>query len=248
MPPNQFKFKTSKKRLNHMTQDKKITLKKGSAKFIMGAQNATQVSKWIEQNPDAIGFAMVGRSNVGKSSLINTLFGNKTAKTSKTPGRTREINIFKFELENMPQDMPNTFYLYDLPGYGFASVSKEMIKTWHSLMDAFFTESNSHTLLLNIQDSRHPNQDSDQKFQEYIRPIGLDTYLVFNKIDKLKKQKERAALNKLKPLIFQEYKWVKQIFFVSAEKRTGCDQLHDTLVNFLIDRQNKLSHIKKEQD
>lgn len=231
-----------------MTQDKRITLKKGSAKFIMGAQNATQVSKWIDQNPEAVGFAMVGRSNVGKSSLINTFFGNKTAKTSKTPGRTREINIFKFELENMPEGSPNTFYLYDLPGYGFASVSKDMIKNWHSLMEAFFTQSNSHTLLLNIQDARHPNQSSDQQFQEYIRPVGLDTYLVFNKMDKLKKQKEKSALNKLKPLIFQEYKWVKQIFFVSAENRTGCDQLHDNLVNYLLDRQAKIIHSIKEEN
>lgn len=226
-----------------MTLDKKIILKKGSAKFMMGAQNATQLKKWIENNPEAIGIAMVGRSNVGKSSLINTFFGNKTAKTSKTPGRTREINIFQFELENLPENSPNKFYLYDLPGYGFASVSKEMIKNWHSLMDAFFTETNQHTLLLNIQDSRHPNQSSDQQFQEYIRPMQLDTYLVFNKIDKLKTQKEKSALNKLKPLIFKEYKWVKQIFFVSAEKNTGCEQLHDNLINFLLDRQNKMNHV-----
>lgn len=225
-----------------MTENKKITFKKGSAKFIMGAQNAAQISKWIAENPEAIGFAMVGRSNVGKSSLINTFFGAKTAKTSKTPGRTREINIFKLELENLPPEQKNCFYLYDLPGYGFANVSKEMIKNWHSLMDTFFTETNQFTLLLNIQDGRHPNQDSDQQFQGYIKPLELETYLVFNKLDKLKKQKERAALQKLKPLIYQEYKWVKQIFFVSAEKRTGCEQLQDNLVNFLLDCQNKLEY------
>jgi GTP-binding protein len=227
---------------------KKIQLKKGSAKFIMGAQNATQVKKWTAENPEAIGFAMVGRSNVGKSSLINTFFGAKTARVSKTPGRTREINIFRFEMENMPEGSNPYFYLYDLPGYGFASVSKEMIRNWHSLMDGFFSTANDFTLLLNIQDSRHPHQKSDQDFQDYIRPMELDTYLVFNKIDKLKKQKERAALNKLKPVIFQEYKWVKQIFFVSAEKRTGCDQLHDTLVNFLMDNHNKIQHFHEQNE
>ena len=230
---------------NSISKDKKITFKKGCAKFVMGAQNAKQISKWIEENPQAIGFAMVGRSNVGKSSLINTFFGAKTAKTSKTPGRTREINVFKFELENLPAEQNNCFYLYDLPGYGFANVSKEMIKNWHSLMDTFFNEANPFTLLLNIQDGRHPNQDSDQQFQDYIRPLELDTYLVFNKLDKLKKQKEKAALQKLKPQIYQAYKWVKQIFFVSAEKRTGCEQLQDNLINFLLDCQNKLDHQKE---
>ncbi len=213
------------KTLNHME------IQKGSAKFIRGFDSAEQLQLWLSNNPTAKGLAFVGRSNVGKSSLINTIFGAKTAKTSKTPGRTQAINIFTFELTK--DDTPETYYLYDLPGYGHAKVNKAMSKNWKYLMDTFFTHMNENTMLLNLQDARHPNQATDQQFYQYIDPQVVEIYLIFNKMDKLKKQKERAALNKLKPQIFKDYKHVKQIFFVSAETKSGVDSLELALVNFL---------------
>lgn len=205
---------------------------RGTAKFIMAIDSETQLVNWWANNPEAIGVAMVGRSNVGKSSLINTLFGNKTAKTSKTPGRTQKINIFKFKLHNEEHE----FYLYDLPGYGHAEVNKSMKKNWEALMHTFFVNLNPHTILFNLQDARHPNQNTDKKFYDYINPKDFSIFLVFNKIDKLKKQKEKAALNKLKPQIYSEFKAVKQIFFVSAEKRTGVDAVEQSLANYLFSR------------
>jgi len=73
-------------------------IKVHSAQFKMGISNAAQLSEWLTANPEMIGISFVGRSNVGKSSIINSLFGSKTARVSKTPGRTREINIFEFQL------------------------------------------------------------------------------------------------------------------------------------------------------
>ena len=211
-----------------MKRERRIEILKGSAKFIRAYETEAQIEKWWLENPQAIGIAFVGRSNVGKSSLINALFGNKTAKTSKTPGRTQKINIFTFKISEKDND--HTFYLYDLPGYGHAQVSKAMTRNWRVLMDTFFRKMNPYTMLINVQDARHPDQKSDHEFHEYINPNEIDIYLVFNKIDKLKKQKERAALDKLKPALKKAYKRMKKIFYTSAEKRSGLDPLNDSLV------------------
>lgn len=214
---------------------------RGTAKFIMGIDSPEQMINWWANNPDAIGIAMVGRSNVGKSSLINSLFGNKTAKTSKTPGRTQKINIFTFKLH----DEESQFYLYDLPGYGHAEVNKAMKKNWELLMHEFFVNLNLNTLLVNLQDARHPNQASDKKFYDYINPKEFEIFLAFNKIDKLKKQKEKAALNKMKPILYKEFKAIKQIFFVSAEKRDGVDALEQSVASYLYSRLDRRQPIEQ---
>ncbi|MBG60569.1 MAG: ribosome biogenesis GTP-binding protein YsxC [Peredibacter sp.] len=209
-------------------------LTRGSAKFLRAYDKPEDIIKWFEANP-APGLAMAGRSNVGKSSLINALFGPKTARTSKTPGRTQKINIFSFEVQGEDEQIQK-FYLYDLPGYGFAQVSKSMLRNWQELMTSFFLNLNDQTLVLNIQDARHPNQKSDLSFYDFIDPKYVDIFLAFNKIDKLKKQKEKAALKNLKAKIYEQYKAVKQIHFISAEKRTGCPELEYAIGSYLLSK------------
>ena len=104
-------------------------IKPHTANFLMGISDPAQFEDWLNKNPNIIGVSFVGRSNVGKSSIINALFGSKTARVSKTPGRTREINIFEFELglDGKKCQLPK-FVLINLPGYGHAEVSKEMSK------------------------------------------------------------------------------------------------------------------------
>ncbi len=207
------------------------TIKPHSAKFTMGISDLDQFTKWLEEHQDVIGVAFVGRSNVGKSSLINALFGSKTARVSKTPGRTREINIFEFQLnfDNKTSEL-GPFYLIDLPGYGFAEVSREMQKNWDQLMGTFFAMASPSILLLNLQDARHPDQKVDRDFYKFISHFEKKTYLCFNKIDKLKTQKERAALEKLKPVLSKTYKWIKQMYFVSAETKKGIPQVEDSII------------------
>jgi len=211
-----------------------LKIKKGSPKFLMAMDNIAEVQRWWTEHPIDAGVAFVGRSNVGKSSLINSLFGAKTAKTSKTPGRTQKINVFSFILENDPEE--RTFYLYDLPGYGHAQVSKAMGRNWIEIMSQFFVDMNDNSAIINIQDARHPDQKSDKAFYEYINAESVPIFLIFNKIDKLKKQKERAALNKQKPALFANYTSVKEIHFVSAEKKDGLDKFERSCVDFLLEK------------
>jgi len=210
---------------------------RGDVQFKYGMSNPEQLESWLQENhQNLLGFCFTGRSNVGKSSLINALFGNKTARTSKTPGRTREVNIFEFSISHngkKDETLP-PLYFFDLPGYGHAEVSSQIAKNWNVLMDILFTNLPPSMHMINIQDARHPHQKSDQKFHEYLKGFSLETSLVFNKIDKLKTQKERSKLTKMKPQLFSEYKWVKDIHFVSAEKSTGLEALEQAMISSLM--------------
>ncbi|MFW5887916.1 MAG: ribosome biogenesis GTP-binding protein YihA/YsxC [Bacteriovoracia bacterium] len=214
-------------------------LPRGNVKFIMGITDTKTWHNWIGSQEKIIGIAMVGRSNVGKSSLINALFGKGLARTSKTPGRTRQINVFEFKLKddsgNEFEEM--SFYLFDLPGYGYANISKTMAKEWRILMDGFFTDiEHQACCLINIQDARHPMEKADLAFLDIANYTTSDFYLVFNKIDKLKTQKERSKLLKIQKNLSPQLKGAKQFHSVSAEKATGIKALEMSLVNFLLEQ------------
>lgn len=209
-----------------------MNIQKGKTEFLMGIDNVGQLTTWLNEHPFINGIAFIGRSNVGKSSLINSLFGKNTARVSKTPGRTRQVNIFSFKIEDKEKKTIENFYLFDVPGYGHAEVSKEMAQNWQTLLDTFFQLCSEKILLLNIQDSRHPLQESDILFHEYIKGFKLETYLIFNKMDKLKTQSERSKLKNRMPDIYKKFKWVKQIHFTSAEKGDGLDGLELSIINF----------------
>lgn len=209
---------------------------KGSAQFQYGISDASQLQAFLQQHPQLVGLAFVGRSNVGKSTLINKLFGKKTARTSKAPGRTREVNIFTFSLSHQGRPFPlsSPLFLFDLPGYGFANVSQKVREQWDALMATFFQFLPPAVGIINLQDARHPNSQMDREFHQFFRPLNLSIFLVFNKMDKLRKQSERSNLAKQQGALADEYPRAQKILFVSAKDQAQLPLLESALTGHLL--------------
>lgn len=121
--------------------------------------------------------AVVGRSNVGKSSLLNALLKRKNlAYTSKSPGKTQQFNFFEVD---------NRFYLVDLPGYGYAKAPKSARKEWAQLQERYLDERQSLRGVVQLIDSRHPPMDSDIDLIERLRDVGVPHLIALTKADKL---------------------------------------------------------------
>ncbi len=142
----------------------------------------------IKDNMPKIVFS--GRSNVGKSSLINTLSGRKrVAYVGKSPGKTRSINYYVVN---------NRFYFVDLPGYGFAKVSKKERENWAQLIDEFFRVSKAIILNILILDSKAGITQLDEKMIKYSLDLGVPSILVLNKIDKIKRSEREKKVSWLR--------------------------------------------------
>ena len=133
--------------------------------------------------------ALAGRSNVGKSSLINALVRRRIARTSAAPGKTRLPNIYRVELEGAAGPGRSALYFVDLPGYGYARGGAEAANELRAATEAYLVGARRHVLLL--IDSRHPGLDADIQAAAWLNSIGVDTHLVATKIDKLTRS-ERA--------------------------------------------------------
>ena len=147
-------------------------------------KSANQVSQFPEDSGREIAF--VGRSNAGKSTALNAIFGRKNiAKTSKTPGRTQLINFFAVEDNNR---------VVDLPGYGFAAVSKEKRKQWDELISDYFRTRDALKGVFLIIDSRRMITELDHLFLEFYLPLDKSLHVVLTKADKLKKNEQIETL------------------------------------------------------
>ena len=164
--------------------------------------------------------AIVGRSNVGKSSLINMLANNKKmAKTSSTPGRTRLVNYFNIN---------NEVYLVDLPGYGFAQASKEIKKEWDRVLDDYFNNTHNLKLVLLLIDSRHLPSELDVMMLNYLVQLNIPYQIVLTKTDKL----SRSQLNKNIMEISNNIRHNKNMFIAtSADKKMGAVEIADAITN-----------------
>lgn len=163
--------------------------------------------------PDKPEFAFIGRSNVGKSALINMLSGRKhLAKTSGTPGKTQTINHFVIN---------DQWYLVDLPGYGFASVSRDKRAGFGKMIEQYvITRENLHCLFILI-DSRHPPQKIDMDFIQWSGSHGVPIALVFTKSDKLSKNELQKNINVYQAGLLTTWEEIPPLFVTSATKRTG---------------------------
>ena len=163
--------------------------------------------------------AFAGRSNVGKSSVINRLLGRKNfARVGAAPGKTIHINYFKID---------NAFYLVDLPGYGYAKVSKNERDRWGRLMESYFADPELMTLGVMIVDSRHKPTADDCTMAQWYRDAGCPFVVVANKLDKLKKSEIEANLQRIRETLELGEQGVIVPF--SAEKGTGKQELLDII-------------------
>ncbi len=140
-------------------------------------------------------FAFLGRSNVGKSSLINSLLGQKIAHVSSTPGRTRTINFIG--LYSKPSQPAPEMVLVDLPGYGYAKISRSISAEWPKFIEPYLTDRETLALSIVLIDSNIPAQEPDQHLIHFLHSAQRDFLVVGTKADKLSGNKQRAALTAL---------------------------------------------------
>ena len=184
-------------------------------KFIKSAQS---IKDSIDPNFNEVAF--MGRSNVGKSSFLNSLTNQKIAKTSSTPGKTKLINFFEVIYEN---DAKTIFV--DLPGFGYAKVSKKEQANWEKNLNNFIKNRFNIKLFVHLRDARHPKLDIDNQVEEYlnyIKKADQQILTIFTKSDKLK-QNELAKLKKEYP----------NSIFVSNLKNRGIKEANDAIYKAL---------------
>ena len=188
-----------------------------NVKFIKSASKKTE---FIEDELPQI--AIVGRSNVGKSSLINMLTCNsKMAKTSSTPGRTRLVNYF---------NVNNQFYLVDLPGYGFNKAGKGVASAWDSVMNDYFVDNKNLKLVMVLLDSRLMPTALDKQMIDYLATNELPSILVLTKADKISKSEQNIQIKKVaESLRFNP----NLIILTSSSKKLGADKIAEILKNYL---------------
>jgi GTP-binding protein len=194
------------------------SLFKHEAKFIFGTQ---EPGKWPNTMFPEIAF--VGRSNVGKSSLLNALTGQRAlARVSRTPGRTQQFNFF---------NLADRFMLVDMPGYGYASVGKQLERMWATLADDYFKNREQLRRLFVLIDSRHGLKDNDRMLMDWLNRLVVPYQIVLTKVDKTK----AADLQLIQEQVLNELRKnaaaCPDVLLTSSEKNQGIDQLRTVIAS-----------------
>ncbi len=169
--------------------------------------------------PKMAEYAFIGRSNVGKSSLINAIVNQKNlAKTSGKPGKTQLINHFIINKE---------WYLVDLPGFGYAKISKTKRAEFHDMISEYLLNRTNLMCLFVLIDSRHKPQDIDKEFMQWLSEQRIPFVMVFTKTDKLGKVVLAKNIGTYKTEMLKVWEELPQIFITSAENKTGTKEICD---------------------
>lgn len=183
-----------------------------SAEFVM---SNTRMEKCPA--PTIPEFAFIGRSNVGKSSLINMLVAKKgMAKTSQSPGKTQLINHFLIN---------KSWYLVDLPGYGFAKVSKETRAKWEKMINEYLLKRTNLITVFVLIDSRIPPQEIDLEFIDWLGTNQIPFSIAFTKLDKLKKMEVVNNIGTFKKALSETWAKLPEMFLTSAETKQGREEI-----------------------
>lgn len=185
-----------------------------NVRFVISAVSQTQFPD--VELPEV---AFVGRSNVGKSSIINCLLNRKQiAKVGQTPGKTRMINFFNID---------EKLHFVDLPGYGFASVSKDKQKDWANVIENYFINRTQLKLIILLLDSRHNPTKDDKLMLDFVLSYNIDFLIVATKTDKHPKTKVNAYLQKIGNELSLDKS--KEIIGFSAKDKTGRDEIWEQI-------------------
>jgi GTP-binding protein len=164
-------------------------------------------------------YAFIGRSNVGKSSLINMLCNRKgLAKVSNTPGKTQTINFFRVD---------KTWHLVDLPGYGYAKISKKMRMQWEKMIERYLETRQQLQVVFVLIDSRHELQSIDMEFINWLGERRVPFVIVYTKIDKLRKSQVDDNIKRIQDGILNYWNALPDQFVTSAEKKEGRQEILD---------------------
>jgi len=184
--------------------------------------------------PDRPEYAFIGRSNVGKSSLINMLCDNeKLAKTSSAPGKTQLLNHFIIESTNSPtgdgaggkNQKRASWYLVDLPGYGFAKVSQRSRRRWEQMIENYLRKRENLTMVFVLIDARHSPQKIDLEFLDQLKVWQVPFTLVFTKSDKENQRTVSKNVKDFSEAMKKTWQVLPQHFVTSALKKTGKDKI-----------------------
>lgn len=184
---------------------------------------AVKRSQYPEDNMKEIAFA--GRSNVGKSSLLNLITGRRAlARVSGSPGKTRTINFYNIN---------GSFRIVDLPGYGYAKVSRSVTENWGDMMEQYFSARHNLVKTVQLVDIRHEPSKQDIQMYEYLRHYGLDGLVVATKADKISRNQFNKNIAVIKKALGMKPE--DKVIACSALKRTGQDELLDEIEKLLGD-------------
>lgn len=193
-------------------------MKINTATFVISAVNIDGCPK-----PTLPEYAFIGRSNVGKSSLINALTGrNKLAKISNTPGKTRLINHFLIN---------DNWYLVDLPGYGYARISKKDRAAWGKMSEEYILNRPNLLTVFLLIDSRHAPQKSDLEFIEWMGGNEIPFSMVYTKTDKLSKRELSDNLESYKAVLNEVWEELPTSFITSSAKKQGLEEVLSFIEN-----------------
>ena len=186
-----------------------------SAEITMSAVNKSQYP--AEGIPE---IALVGRSNVGKSSTVNTLLNRRNfARTSQTPGKTRTINFYLINQE---------FYFVDLPGYGYAKLSKSEKEKWGAIMERYLQERDELCAICLLVDIRHEPSNDDKMMYDWIKHFGYDCVIVATKADKISRGQYQKHFNIIRKKLGLSKE--DKIFPISSLKKTGVEELRNEVM------------------
>lgn len=181
-------------------------------------------------------YAFIGRSNVGKSSIINALCQQKNlAKTSGTPGKTQLINHFEILSQSVAKSKADKWYIVDLPGYGFAKVSQSSRRRWEQMIENYLRKRENLSRVFVLIDSRHSPQKIDIEFIQQLVLWEIPYTVIFTKSDKEKPGVVTRNVKSFFEILNEKLQFLPQGFITSAEKRTGVDEVLNC-----IDQYNKL--------